>query len=49
MLYILALFIPPLAVFLDQGIGKTFWINLLLSVLGLVPGIIHAWIVLGEE
>jgi uncharacterized membrane protein YqaE (UPF0057 family) len=43
---ILAIFIPPLAVALRYGLSSAFWINLLLTILGLVPGIIHAFYVL---
>lgn len=39
---ILAILLPPLGVFLQVGLGKHFWINLLLTLLGYVPGIIHA-------
>ena len=43
---IVAIFLPPLAVFLQVGIGKHFWINLLLTLLGYLPGIIHAvWVI----
>ncbi len=44
---IIAIFIPPLGVFLQEGLGKHFWINLILTLLGYVPGIIHAlWIII---
>jgi len=44
---IIAIFIPPLGVFLQEGIGKHFWINILLTILGYIPGIIHAvWIII---
>ena len=39
---IIAIFIPPLGVFLQVGIGTQFWINLILTLLGYIPGIIHA-------
>jgi uncharacterized membrane protein YqaE (UPF0057 family) len=29
-------------VFLQVGIGLQFWINILLTLLGYIPGIIHA-------
>ncbi len=41
-----AIFFPPLGVFLQVGIGKDFWINILLTFLGYIPGIIHAvWVI----
>ena len=40
---IVAVLLPPLGVFLQVGIGKQFWINILLTILGYIPGIVHAW------
>ncbi len=43
---ICAVLLPPLGVFLQVGIGKHFWINLILTLLGYIPGIVHAiWII----
>ncbi|MEC4983704.1 MAG: YqaE/Pmp3 family membrane protein [Oscillatoria sp. PMC 1068.18] len=43
---LLAIFVPPLGVFLQVGLGKDFWINILLTLLGYIPGIVHAvWII----
>lgn len=39
---LLAILLPPLGVFLQVGIGLHFWINIILTLLGYVPGIIHA-------
>ena len=45
-LVILAIFLPPVAVFFNNGVGKDLAINILLSLLLFVPGIIHAlWLV----
>lgn len=44
-LIILALLLPPLAVFLKAGIGKSFFINLILTLLIFIPGMIHALLV----
>ena len=42
-----AIILPPLGVFLQVGLGLHFWLNILLTLLGYVPGIIHAvWVVL---
>ncbi|GJL96977.1 MAG: proteolipid membrane potential modulator [Hyphobacterium sp.] len=44
---ILAILLPPLGVFLQVGLTVHFWINLILTLLGYIPGIIHAvWIIL---
>ena len=43
---IAAILLPPLGVFLQVGLGRAFWINILLTLLGFLPGIIHAiWII----
>ncbi|EXA31012.1 plasma membrane proteolipid 3 [Fusarium oxysporum f. sp. pisi HDV247] len=39
---IFAIFLPPLGVFMERGCGSDFWINVLLTILGYIPGIIHA-------
>lgn len=39
---LLAIFVPPLGVLLECGLGKDFLINVLLTILGYIPGIIHA-------
>ena len=39
---LLAIFLPPLGVFLEVGLGLQFWINIVLTLLGFIPGIIHA-------
>jgi len=45
-LIILAILLPPIAVFLKSGVGKDLLINILLCLLIYVPGIIHAiWVV----
>jgi uncharacterized membrane protein YqaE (UPF0057 family) len=40
---IVALFIPPLAVYMKNGkVDNAFWINIVLTLLGGVPGVLHA-------
>ena len=39
---IIAILLPPLGVFLQEGLGKHFWINIILTLFGYVPGIVHA-------
>ena len=44
---IVALMMPPVAVLLKVGLTTHFWINVVLTILGFVPGQIHAlWVVL---
>lgn len=45
-LIILAIFLPPVAVFLKKGAGKDLIINIVLCILFFLPGVIHAlWVV----
>jgi uncharacterized membrane protein YqaE (UPF0057 family) len=47
LIVIVAILLPPLAVFLNNGAGKDLLINILLCLLFYVPGILHAlWLVL---
>jgi len=39
---IFAIFVPPIGVFLERGCGADLLINILLTILGYIPGIIHA-------
>ncbi|KAG6673070.1 hypothetical protein I3842_16G092800 [Carya illinoinensis] len=43
---ILAILLPPVGVFLRYGCEVEFWIDLLLTILGYIPGIIYALYVL---
>ena len=51
LLVILALLIPPLAVYLHEGeTNNRFWISLILTLLFFIPGVIYALIViLGDK
>jgi uncharacterized membrane protein YqaE (UPF0057 family) len=43
---ILAILLPPLAVFMDRGVGTQFILNIILTLVGFwIIGIIHALIV----
>ena len=43
---LLAILLPPVGVFLNVGLGGQFWLNILLTLLGYIPGIVHAvWII----
>lgn len=39
---LLAVLLPPVGVFLEVGLGMHFWINIVLTIFGYIPGIIHA-------
>ncbi|TNE62811.1 MAG: YqaE/Pmp3 family membrane protein [Alphaproteobacteria bacterium] len=46
---IFAILLPPLGVFLQVGIGAQFWLNILLTLLGYFPGIIHAVYIIAKR
>lgn len=48
-LIIIALFLPPLAVFLKYGLESEFWINLILTLVGFFPGMVHALYVVTKK
>lgn len=47
---LLAIFIPPVAAFLQVGLGLHFWLNIVLTLLGVLPGTVHAlWLVVTDK
>ena len=46
---LIALLLPPLAVALEVGFTKHFWINVILTILGFLPGMIHAVYVIAKH
>jgi uncharacterized membrane protein YqaE (UPF0057 family) len=43
---VVAILLPPLGMFLQVEIGRHFWINVPLTILGYILGIVHAvWII----
>ena len=45
-LTILAIILPPVAAFLKVGADKHFFINIVLTIFGFLPGILHAlWLI----
>jgi uncharacterized membrane protein YqaE (UPF0057 family) len=43
--YVLAIALPPVAIYLEYGLSSTLLINIGLTLLGWVPGAIHAvWV-----
>lgn len=43
---LLSILLPPLGVFFRVGIGGHFWINIILTILGYIPGLVHAvWVI----
>ncbi|CAO3697836.1 hypothetical protein G6F70_007411 [Rhizopus microsporus] len=48
-LIFIIILLPPLGVFFMRGCGADFWINLCLTILGYLPGHIHAFYVLVKD
>lgn len=47
---ILSIFLPPVAAYMQVGTTTHLWVNIVLTILGGVPGIIHAlWLVLTDQ
>jgi uncharacterized membrane protein YqaE (UPF0057 family) len=47
---ICAVLLPPLGAFLQVGASKHFFINILLTLLGFLPGVLHAvWLVATQK
>ncbi|MCA1176363.1 YqaE/Pmp3 family membrane protein [Pantoea rodasii] len=43
---VIAILLPPVGVFLQVGFGGAFWLNILLTLCGYIPGIVHAvWVI----
>lgn len=46
LLIFLSVLLPPLGVLMSRGLGTQFLINIVLTILGYVPGIVHAvWLI----
>ena len=42
---LLSVFLPPLAVFLKEGVGKHLFLNIILCIFFVFPGMVHAlWV-----
>jgi uncharacterized membrane protein YqaE (UPF0057 family) len=46
---VLAILLPPLAVYLHEGLGSRFWISILLTLLFWLPGVIFALLVVTDS
>lgn len=44
-----AILLPPLGVAMEVGLSKPFWINVILTLLGFIPGIVHAVYVIAKH
>jgi uncharacterized membrane protein YqaE (UPF0057 family) len=46
---LIAILLPPLGVFLQVGFGGAFWLNILLTLCGYIPGIVHAVYIIAKR
>ena len=46
---IAAILLPPLGVFMAMGVSQALLINVLLTLLGWIPGVIHALWILSKK
>ena len=46
---IIAILLPPLGVFLQVGFAGALWLNILLTLLGYIPGIVHAVYIIAKR
>jgi uncharacterized membrane protein YqaE (UPF0057 family) len=47
---ILAILFPPLSVFLQRGVSGTLLLNVILTIIGWIPGVLHAlWVGYGRS
>lgn len=47
---LLAIFLPPVAAFLQVGLSLHFFLNILLTLLGGLPGMVHAlWLIVTDK
>ncbi len=46
---VFAILFPPLGVALEVGLNRDFWINVVLTLLGFIPGIVHAVYIIAKR
>ena len=46
---IIAILLPPLGVFMQVGFGGAFWLNILLTLCGYIPGLVHAVYIIAKR
>ena len=47
---VLSVLIPPVGVFFKVGFGMHFWLNIVLTLVGYIPGLVHAiWILASKD
>ncbi len=46
---LIAILLPPIGVLLERGVGMDLLINIVLTLLGYIPGIVHAVYVIAKD
>ncbi|KAG7528604.1 hypothetical protein FFLO_06058 [Filobasidium floriforme] len=46
---LVAIFVPPLPIIAKHGCSAQIPLNILLCILGWIPGVIHAWVVISRN
>ena len=46
---LIAILLPPVGVFLQVSFAGAFWLNILLTLLGYIPGIVHAVYIIAKR
>lgn len=47
---ICAILLPPVAAFLQVGLSLHFFVNIVLTLIGFIPGLVHAlWLVFTDQ
>ncbi len=46
---LLSILLPPIGVLLQDGLGLQFLLNILLTILGYIPGLVHAIYIIAAE
>ncbi|KLU07359.1 Stress induced hydrophobic peptide [Rhodopirellula islandica] len=46
---LLVFLLPPVAVYMQIGVGHYFWISLILTLLGFVPGLVYSLYIMASR
>jgi uncharacterized membrane protein YqaE (UPF0057 family) len=46
---LISVLLPPLGIILQVGLSKHFWINIILTLLGYIPGLVHAVYIISKN
>lgn len=46
---LLVFILPPVAIYMQFGVGHYFWISLILTLLGFVPGLVYSLYIMASR